>query len=267
MTLNPKQFGQQQLFDPGPAVEQHPGDMHPDKWAARPDVQYHGGDFHNFGGDEISDATSHWGTKAAATHIANERERTQGYPDGLYQRRLHGFPKDGSTVYDDHDANTGDMAYRLSKGADISSSLDASGDIEAAEEISRGNIIPDGDAAGVFEELHEGRSVAYDNGHEDEGSVSYVVPHGRHSSYADDLMSSPNRPAHIKEWARGAYDYREFGEREFVQTPTFVDHLNEQWLDVPMGQPEKAAGIKRTIGSWTRAGAKLPDGSRGVWSR
>lgn len=261
MNLNPKQF---QLFDPGPAVEQHPGDMTPDQWAARPDVQFHGGGFHNFGGDEIGDATSHWGTEEAARHISGERSKHQDSGQGIYQRRLHGFPKDGTKVYSDYDANTGDMAYRLSKDADISRSIDASGNIEAAEEISRGNIVPDGDAAAVFEELHAGRTVAYDNEHEDEGSVSFVVPHGRHSSYADDLMSSPNRPHHIKEWASGRFyptiksspsDFQPLGDRRLVHRPSFVDYLADQWMNAPMDQPEKAAGIKRSKDSWLNAGA------------
>ena len=41
-TRGTNQFEQLQLFDTGPRVEPHPGDLRPDQWMARPDVQYHG---------------------------------------------------------------------------------------------------------------------------------------------------------------------------------------------------------------------------------
>lgn len=63
------QFQEQQLFDPGPAREQHPGDLSYEEWSERPDIIHHSTFTRDWTPDDSS--VSHYGTRAAAEDNAN----------------------------------------------------------------------------------------------------------------------------------------------------------------------------------------------------
>ena len=246
--------------------------MHPDKWASRPDVQYHGGDFHNFGGDERDNPSAHFGTRQAAGEIAKHRAFHFGNDQFVYQRRIHNMdPAGWNHSLSDWEANTADMAHHTAKGGVPSDSLLESGDYDIAQDIGYGDAgakdfgytehtddpIPLVGVKRGFDQLQAGGSVAYRNAHEDEGSISHVVPHGAHSSYLQDVRSSPNRSQSVKDWASGpgrtADDPRPNSEPPADTSVSFTSMLHEQWKAAP--SEADARPIRSQWNSWVAAGA------------